>query len=141
MYRSIRGGEEVLRAAYLNAVAAAVVVGHASKLSFGRLAGVPVVAQAGRYHLYEGKALNLVTYPIRVFGALGAKAVIRGWTNSPRSHLPDALGWHALTVSINPSDECCWRTEPGLCCAHHLRSARPHCDTRAGWPEPSGRSQ
>ena len=54
-----------------------LVVGHASKLSFGRLAGVPVVAQAGRYHLYEGKALNLVTYPIRVFGALGAKAVIR----------------------------------------------------------------
>lgn len=53
------------------------VVGHKSKLSFGKLRGVPVVAQAGRFHFYEGKPLSLVTYPIKVFQALGCKAAIR----------------------------------------------------------------
>ena len=35
-----------------------------------------MVAQAGRFHLYEGKPLSLVTYPIKVFQALGCKAAI-----------------------------------------------------------------
>jgi purine-nucleoside phosphorylase len=52
------------------------VVGHQSKLSFGLLSGVPVVCQAGRFHYYEGKPLSQVVFPIRVFHALGCKAVI-----------------------------------------------------------------
>lgn len=52
------------------------VQGHKSHLSFGLLQGVPVVAQAGRFHFYEGKPLSTVTYPIKVFHALGCKAAI-----------------------------------------------------------------
>lgn len=63
------------------------VVGHGSKLCFGRLAGVAVVAQAGRYHSYEGKPMSLVTYPVRVFSALGCRAIIL--TNAAGGLNPD----------------------------------------------------
>ena len=52
------------------------VVGHKSMLSFGMLSGVAVVCQAGRFHYYEGKPLSTVVYPVKVFHALGCKAVI-----------------------------------------------------------------
>lgn len=59
--------------------AESTVAGHKSMLSFGYLSGVPVVCQAGRFHYYEGKPLSTVVYPVKVFHALGCKAVIRGW--------------------------------------------------------------
>lgn len=52
------------------------VQGHKSMLVFGRLDGVPAVAQAGRFHAYEGFDLGLVTLPMKVFHALGCKTAI-----------------------------------------------------------------
>ena len=53
----------------------ATVVGHAGKLIGGMLAGRPVVALAGRFHMYEGHDAALAGFPVRVFHALGVRAL------------------------------------------------------------------
>ncbi len=47
------------------------VKGHAGKLIFGRLDGIPVVAMAGRFHFYEGYTARELTFPVRVLAGLG----------------------------------------------------------------------
>ncbi len=54
----------------------ATVAGHAGKLIAGSLRGVPVLALAGRFHLYEGHDAALAGYPVRVVHALGARTLI-----------------------------------------------------------------
>ena len=51
----------------------ATVAGHLGQLIGGTLAGRPVVALAGRFHMYEGHAAALAGFPIRVLHALGAR--------------------------------------------------------------------
>lgn len=52
------------------------VAGHSGELVVGRLEGVPVVLQSGRFHLYEGHAPETVALPIRLFAALGVEILI-----------------------------------------------------------------
>ncbi|WP_165021151.1 purine-nucleoside phosphorylase [Dysgonomonas sp. ZJ279] len=47
------------------------VEGHSGKLIFGKLGGKDVIAMQGRFHFYEGYNMKEVTFPIRVFQALG----------------------------------------------------------------------
>lgn len=47
------------------------VEGHSGNLIFGRLAGKRVIAMQGRFHYYEGYDMKQVTFPVRVFKALG----------------------------------------------------------------------
>ena len=54
---------------------AATVVGHDGKLVGGTLGGRPVVALAGRFHMYEGHDAAIAAFPIRVFHALGVKTL------------------------------------------------------------------
>jgi purine-nucleoside phosphorylase len=51
-------------------------VSHHGRLHLGTLAGVPVVAMAGRCHGYEGYKLRDATLPVRVMRALGADLLI-----------------------------------------------------------------
>jgi len=53
----------------------ATVVGHAGRVIGGRLAGRPVVALAGRFHMYEGHSAMLAGFPVRVLHALGARTL------------------------------------------------------------------
>jgi purine-nucleoside phosphorylase len=50
----------------------ATVVGHAGALIGGMLGGRPVIALAGRFHMYEGHDAALAGFPVRVLHALGA---------------------------------------------------------------------
>lgn len=54
----------------------ATAPGHAGRLLLGSLAGVPVVALQGRFHLYEGNDPGLVVQPVLLFRRLGADVVV-----------------------------------------------------------------
>jgi len=54
---------------------AATAPGHVGRLLLGRLAGTPVVALQGRFHLYEGNDPGLVVQPVLLFARLGARTV------------------------------------------------------------------
>ena len=54
----------------------ATVVGHAGMLIAGTLAGTPVIALSGRFHMYEGHDASLAGFPTRVLHALGVKTLI-----------------------------------------------------------------
>jgi len=52
------------------------VEGHSGRLVAGTLGGSPVIVMQGRVHYYEGHSPEAVTFPMRVMGALGIRAVI-----------------------------------------------------------------
>jgi purine-nucleoside phosphorylase len=54
---------------------AATVHGHAGQLISGTVAGRPVLALAGRFHLYEGHSARLAGFSVRVLHALGAQTL------------------------------------------------------------------
>jgi purine-nucleoside phosphorylase len=51
-------------------------VGHAGKLIFGRVGGVPVAVLAGRFHLYEGYSPQQVVHGVRELRRMGVHSLI-----------------------------------------------------------------
>lgn len=56
--------------------ARSTVQGHAGRLLLGMLEGMPVVAMQGRFHLYEGYDVPVITLPVRVMHLLGAQTLL-----------------------------------------------------------------
>lgn len=54
----------------------ATIAGHRGALLAGTLDGRPVLALAGRFHMYEGHDARLAGFPVRVLHALGARTLI-----------------------------------------------------------------
>ena len=52
------------------------VIGHSGRIVAGLFAGTPVIIMQGRVHYYEGYTPAQVTFPMRVLGALGVRAVL-----------------------------------------------------------------
>jgi purine-nucleoside phosphorylase len=52
------------------------VIGHQGELVVGTLAGRLLLAQSGRFHLYEGHPAEVAALPVRVFGELGVGTLI-----------------------------------------------------------------
>jgi purine-nucleoside phosphorylase len=52
------------------------VAGHEGKLFFGEIKGHCVAVMQGRVHYYEGYDTQTITFPVRVFSALGVKSII-----------------------------------------------------------------
>jgi len=51
-------------------------IGHAGQLVIGKSGNVPVAVMQGRVHLYEGYLASEVTFPTRVLGRMGVRALI-----------------------------------------------------------------
>jgi purine-nucleoside phosphorylase len=88
------------------------VPGHAGRIVAGRLAGVHVLVQQGRIHLYEGHPSARVALAVRAFCALGCRAVV----------LTNAAG--ALRENLTPGTLMRIRDHINLQCGGTLR--RPH---------------
>src|SRR5438045_451575 len=56
--------------------ARSTVEGHAGRLVCGRVDGVACAAMQGRFHYYEGYEWDDVTFPVRVLGLLGIRALV-----------------------------------------------------------------
>ncbi len=54
----------------------ATVAGHAGRLAYCEIAGVPVLVLRGRWHYYEGYAMEEVTRYVRVLHALGVEHLV-----------------------------------------------------------------
>ena len=52
------------------------VSGHAGKLAIGKLCNKNIIAMQGRFHYYEGIAMETVIYPVRLMKQLGVKKFI-----------------------------------------------------------------
>ena len=63
------------------------VEGHAGEFVMGRLAGLPAMVQAGRFHFYEGFEPDVVLAPVRAGRAAGARVVVL--TNAAGGIRPD----------------------------------------------------
>jgi purine-nucleoside phosphorylase len=55
---------------------ASQVPGHEGRLAAGQLHGRPIMALAGRCHVYEGHGLPTVTFAVRVMGLIGVRVLI-----------------------------------------------------------------
>jgi purine-nucleoside phosphorylase len=87
--------------------ARSTVEGHAGRLVAGRIDGVGVVVQQGRFHFYEGYALEEVTFPVRVFGLLGIKSLVLtnaagGLNNSFKQGALMLISDHLNLMGTNP---------------------------------------
>ena len=51
-------------------------IGHAGQMVVGDAGSIAIAAMQGRVHLYEGYSAQEITFPIRVFGRMGIRAVI-----------------------------------------------------------------
>jgi purine-nucleoside phosphorylase len=95
----------------------ATVAGHAGTVIAGTLGGRPVVALAGRFHMYEGHDAALAGFPVRVLHALGARTLFvsnaaggirrtfrAGDLMVIRDHL-NLMFRNPLTGAVEPGDE------------------------------------
>ena len=90
------------------------VEGHSGRIVAGLLGGVAVVVMQGRVHSYEGYTPQQVTFPMRVLGMLGIRAVIltnaaggiqEGYHVGQLVALADhinQMGWNPLTGANEP---------------------------------------
>ncbi|HEX8180374.1 MAG TPA: purine-nucleoside phosphorylase [Pyrinomonadaceae bacterium] len=87
--------------------ARSTVEGHAGRLVCGTVDGVPVAAMQGRFHYYEGYDWEQVTFPVRVLGLLGIKALVLtnaagGLNNSLRQGSLMLISDHLNLLGANP---------------------------------------
>ncbi|MGD0521542.1 MAG: purine-nucleoside phosphorylase [Terracidiphilus sp.] len=83
------------------------VEGHSGRIVAGLLNGIPVVVMQGRVHFYEGYSASQVTFPVRVLGALGIRAVVLtnaagGIDENYRVGQLVALADHINLMGLNP---------------------------------------
>jgi purine-nucleoside phosphorylase len=89
------------------------VPGHAGEALIGALHGRRVVAFSGRFHLYEGRSPQEVTYPIALAAAAGARTIV----------LTNAAG--AVNTDYHPGDLMLLTDQINLTGANPLIGSHP----------------
>ncbi|HQZ95530.1 MAG TPA: purine-nucleoside phosphorylase [Pyrinomonadaceae bacterium] len=91
--------QDVVRIPYeeIPGFARSTVEGHAGQLVLGKIGGVAVAVQQGRFHYYEGYDMQQVMVPVRAFGLLGIKNVIL--TNAAGSLNSDMLPGSLMLIA------------------------------------------
>src|SRR5579863_2565365 len=94
------------------------VEGHSGRVVAGNLGDTSVLVLQGRVHFYEGYSPAQVTFPMRVMGALGIRAVVltnaaggiqQGYSIGQLVALADhinLMGWNPLTGPNEPRFSC-----------------------------------
>jgi purine-nucleoside phosphorylase len=89
-------------------------IGHAGRMVLGNAGDVPVAAMQGRVHLYEGYSPQEVTFPIRVFGRMGIRAVILtnaagginlGYSQGALVVIRDHINLQGANPLVGPNDD------------------------------------
>ncbi|HLL75828.1 MAG TPA: purine-nucleoside phosphorylase [Pyrinomonadaceae bacterium] len=83
------------------------VEGHSGRLMLGRVGGAEVVVMQGRFHFYEGYALEEVTFPVRVLALCGVKSLVLtnaagGLNNSLKQGSLMLISDHLNLMGANP---------------------------------------
>ena len=90
------------------------VPGHAGRLCFGRVRGVPVVCMQGRCHLYEGQTPDNVVHGVRTMARLGARTVLLtnaagglepSWAAGDLMVISDHLNLTGHSPLLGPNDD------------------------------------
>ncbi len=91
--------EEAIRIPYeeIPGFARSTVQGHAGQLVLGRVDGVAVAVQQGRFHFYEGYDMEQVMLPVRMFALMGVKNIIL--TNAAGSLNSDMIPGSLMIIS------------------------------------------
>ena len=83
------------------------VEGHSGRLVLGRVGGAEVAVMQGRFHFYEGYALEDVTFPVRVLALCGVKSLVLtnaagGLNNSLKQGSLMLISDHLNLMGANP---------------------------------------
>lgn len=90
------------------------VAGHSGQLIFGKMEGKRIVAMAGRFHYYEGYAVDQVVFPVRLMFFLGVKTLLlsnaAGGMNpnyqvGDLMIITDHISFFTVNPLIGPNDE------------------------------------
>jgi purine-nucleoside phosphorylase len=103
----------------------ATALGHRGQWIGGQLAGLPVAAMEGRFHLYEGYSAAQVALPVRVMAALGVELLIL--SNACGGLHPNGRGGDILViedhVNLTFANPLVGPLEPGAAIAYPDMSA------------------
>ena len=73
------------------------VAGHSGNFVFGKLGDKSVIAMQGRFHYYEGYDMKTVTFPVRVFKALGVETL---FVSNAAGGMTAAQAWEQFTAPV-----------------------------------------
>jgi purine-nucleoside phosphorylase len=111
---------------------ATTVQGHKGRVAYGRLGATPVLALQGRLHGYEGHDAATVAFPARVFGVLGARALVvtnaaggvgQGLAPGDLMRITDHLNLTGKNPLIGPNEEALGPRFPDVSHAYDARLA------------------
>lgn len=108
--------EEAVRVPYRDIphMAGSSVAGHAGKMCFGNVGGVPVVCMQGRLHLYEGHGIERVAHGVRTMARLGVERMLltnaaggldASWRAGDLMVVEDHLNLTGVSPLTGPNDD------------------------------------